>query len=198
MSSGRTRTYVEEYHRISAKTFRYMLKANPGFYKITNGKLSKEHQKFLLVHSRNSGRVIIFNFHGCKCSISLKLDNRSASNKLYLVCPECSKPRQHLYAVSNAYICRSCLQLNYACQSERKLARLARKIRKQRQNIWGADWPGLNNLCDSSFLWPKPKWMRFNTFEASTAKLRLLEEQYLKQSLKQFEKMFGAIHKQTN
>ncbi|PSW02562.1 hypothetical protein C9I89_18760 [Photobacterium lipolyticum] len=196
MSTERTRSYTEQYFRISAKTFRPMLNANPGIYRVGNSNLGQEHQIFRLIVSSNWGRAMIFNIQSRKHLIPLKLDNRSASNKLYLVCPYCSRQRQHLYAVSEAYACRTCLKLSYACQSECKLERLARKIRDIRKSIWGASCPGLNNLCDNSFLWPKPKWMRYNTFDTATAKLRLLERQYLKLSLEQFDRMFGEVGKQ--
>ena len=76
-----------------------------------------------------------------------------------------NKKRQHLYAVKNAYACRECLGLHYASQSERPQERLMRRIRKLRKELWGYDWPDVNNMFEQVDYWPKPKWMRWKTFK---------------------------------
>ncbi len=185
MTSTRTRQYTDQYSKISAQSVRSIL-CNTSSLCIVNNK----HQPSKLVANTNNKFILMLRIQNRTYAICLSLDCRSASKKLYLVCPYCGKQRQYLYLKAKTHGCRTCLGLNYACQSETKLARLARKIRKKRQLIWGDRWLGLNNLCDNSFLWPKPKWMRFRTFDANASELHQLEEQYLKLSLKQFEHLF--------
>jgi hypothetical protein len=177
---GRTqaRAYTGEYHRINAKVFKSLLTTPLGRYSISSEHLSDNHKKLDLKENKNGVRYITFTINDKPHHIVLKLDNRSASNKLYITCPYCQKQRQNLYAVKNAYGCRQCLGLHYASQSERPHERLMRRIRKLRKELWGYDWPEVNNMFENIYYWPKPKWMRWKTFEQKRDKITELEKKY--------------------
>jgi len=180
MGRSQSRHYTCEYHRIYAKSFKNMLEAKLGKYQIPNEQLSKEHRVFNLIETNSWGRVAEFNIKDKKIPIPLRIDKRSASNKLYLVCPYCQNQRQHLYAVTNTYGCRKCLDLQYACQSERPSERLARRIRKLRRVIWGNEPYDTVSLFDRSEWYPKPKWMRWKKFNRERGKIINLENKYWK------------------
>jgi hypothetical protein len=106
-----------------------------GNYSITSQYLSDEHRKIKLSENKNGVRYVTFTINNKPHHIALKLDNRSASNKLYITCPYCQKQRQSLYAIKYAYACRQCIGLHYASQSERPQERLMRRIRKLRKEL---------------------------------------------------------------
>ncbi|MBV1911968.1 MAG: hypothetical protein KUG78_21945 [Kangiellaceae bacterium] len=192
---GRTQTrhYTCEYFKISAISFKKLIDSPVGKYKINSEHLSKEHSNFNLITTERWKRVLIFRIKEKQIPVPLNIDKRSASNKLYLICPYCSQQRQHLYAVSNAYGCRKCLDLQYACQSERPAERLARRIRKLRREIWrNEDWLDTVNLFERCEWYPKPKWMRWEKFNRERDKITNLENRYWKLQepfMKQYAKM---------
>lgn len=190
---GRTQTrpYTGEYHRIHAKVFKPLLTTPLGRYSINSEYLSDNHCKLVLKENKNGVRYITFTINDKLHQIALKLDNRSASDKLYITCPYCQKQRQSLYAVKNAYSCRQCLGLHYASQSERPNERLMRRIRKLRTDLWGYDWPDVNNMFEQVYYWPKPKWMRWKTFEQKRNKITDLEKRYWPMAITQMKTTFG-------
>ena len=178
---SQSRHYTCEYFRIPALAFKKLLESPLGKYELTHEGLRKEHRVFNLIETNCWGRVAEFNIKGQKIPIPLKVDKRSASNKLYLICPYCRHQRQHLYAVTNAYGCRKCLDLQYACQSERPAERLSRRIRKLRRVIWGnVEWLDTVSLFERCEWYPKPKWMRWEKFNRERDKITNLENRYWK------------------
>ena len=186
-----TRAYMTEYHRISAKVFKSLLTVPIGDYSLNGDFLSSEHQKLKLTELDNGARLMTFIINNQPHQIALKLDNRSVSNKLYITCPYCQKQRQSLYVIKNAYACRECLNLHYASQSERSNERLMRRIRKLRKEVWGYDWPEINNMFQQVAYWPKPKWMRWKTFEQKRNKITELENRYWPMAITQMKSSFG-------
>lgn len=186
-----TRAYTTEYHQIKAIKFKTLLSKPLGKYSINAEHLGDEHQKFTLAENKNGVRFLTFTINDKPHHIALKLDNSSISNKLYLCCPYCQKQRQSLYAIKQAYACRQCIGLHYASQSEREHDRLARRIRKQRANLWGCDYPDRMNLMESSYWWPKPKWMRWKTFKQKRDEIKELEDRYWHISRTQLSSWFG-------
>ncbi|GAW96502.1 hypothetical protein [Colwellia marinimaniae] len=173
-----TRAYTGEYHRINANAFKSLLTTPLGSYSIDSEYLSANHRKLVLKENKNGVRYVTFTINDKPHKIALKLDNRSASNKLYITCPYCQKQRQHLYAIKHAYACRQCIGLHYASQSERPQDRLIRRIRKLRKELWGFDWPDVNNMFENIHYWPKPKGMRWKTFYMKRDKITELEKIY--------------------
>jgi len=161
---AQTRTYTSEYHRIHANVFKTLLTKPLGNYSITSDGLSNEHQTFKLTTLECGVRLTTFVINDNPHKIALIIDKRSASNKLYITCPYCHKQRQSLYAIKYAYGCLQCISLHYASPSERPNERLMRRIRKLRKELWGYDWPDVNNMFENVYYWPKPKWMRWKTF----------------------------------
>lgn len=173
-----SRNYTSEFKQLKAHVFRDMISAELRQYVLNGGDFSKEHSTFELIQSKEWGRVACFTIQGQKIPIPLKLDDRSASTKLYLLCPYCTLPRQSLYATKSTYACRICLNLHYASQSERKGERLARRIRKQRIKLWGYEHPEINDLTTSSKYFSKPMNMHFSTFSKNKDMIDELERSY--------------------
>jgi hypothetical protein len=190
---GRTqvRAYTGEYHRIYANVFKSLLTEPLGSYSINADHLNNDHKKLTLIENENGVRYITFSINDKPHKIALKLDNSSASNKLYITCPYCQKQRQSLYAIKYAYACRQCIGLHYASQSERPNERLMRRIRKLRKELWGYDWPDVNNMFENIYYWPKPKWIRWKTFEQKRNNITELEKKYWPMADIQMKTMFG-------
>jgi hypothetical protein len=68
-----------------------------------------------------------------------------------------------------------------------------RRIRKLRKELWGYDWPDVNNMFKKVLCWPKPKFMRWKTFEKKRNKIIELEEKYWPMATEQMEKTFNYI-----
>jgi hypothetical protein len=186
-----TRAYTGEYHRINANIFKSLLTTPLGSYSINSEYLSDNHQQLTLKENENGVRYVTFTINEKPHQIALKLDNRSASSKLYITCPYCQKQRQSLYAVKYAYGCRKCIGLHYASQSERPQDRLMRRIRNLRKELWGYDWPDVNNMFEPVVYWPKPKSMRWKTFEQKRNKIIELEKRYWPMAITQMKTTFG-------
>ena len=189
---AQTRAYTSEYHRINARVFKSLLTAPLGSYSLNAEHLSDDHQKLKLEENKHGIRYVTFIINSKPHKIALKLDNRSASNKLYITCPYCHKQRQSLYAIKYAYACRQCIGLHYASQSERPQERLMRRIRKLRKELWGYDWPDADNMFEQVAYWPKPKWMRWKTFEQKRNTITELEKRYWPVADAQMKVMFGV------
>ena len=187
------RAYTDGYRRIYANVFKSLLTASLGGYSLDGGNLSNEHKKLELIELDDNLRVMVFTINNTPHQIALKLDNSSVSNKLYISCPYCQEQRQHLYAIKSAYACRQCIGLHYASQSERPQQRLMRRIRKLRKELWGYDWPDVNNMFEQVCYWPKPKWMRWKTFEQKRNKIIELEKRYWPMAVSQMKTTFGDI-----
>lgn len=187
------RSYTSEYHRIFAKSFKNLVSVPLGNYSINADFLSVEHQKFKLTALECGVRLMTFTINDKVHKIALTPDKRSVSTKLYITCPYCQKPRQSLYVIKYAYVCRQCIGLEYASQSERPKERLIRRIRKLRKDLWGYDWPEVNNMFEQVEYWPKPKWMRWPTFEKKRNKIIELEKQYWPMGVEYMEKLFSSL-----
>lgn len=182
-----TRSYTGRYQRICAKRFKCLLDSPTGNYEMSGTGFSEEHCKFSLIECKEWYRVMVFTINERQVPVPLQTDNSSASNKLYLICPCCQKQRQHLYVLKALFACRECAGLHYGCQSERKLERLSRRIRKQRAKLWTNDIFGNNDLFEKSYWWPKPKGLHESTFQRKRNELIQLESEYWKLARKQLE-----------
>lgn len=189
-----TRLYTTERYRVDARAFKGMIAADLGFYQMGWEVLSDAHRNFELIDTREWGRVMLFEFNNHQHPVPLSIDDRSVSRKLYLICPYCTKQREHLYAMSYGWACRCCGRLHYPSQSEREEARLERRIRKLRFKVWGADWPDVYNLLESSCWWPKPKWMRKTTFEAYQKELNNLEDEHFQVLYQSISQIFPDLN----
>ena len=187
----RTRNYTCEYPRIFAKTFKALVELPLGEYNLSFNHFGEGHQKLKLRDNGEGIRYMTFNIHDKPHHIALKLDSRSASNKLYITCPYCRKSCQSLFAVKYAYACRACIGLHYPCQSERPQERLLRRIRKLRVALWGSDFIDVYNMFEDVSYWPKPKYMRWNTFEQKRSEILNLERQYWPMAIQGMKNIHG-------
>lgn len=190
------RVYTGQYYRIYAKYFKELLSAtvdnkNVQTYNINADWLDDGHSQFKLYETDEYPRVMIFKINEQKIPVPLQTDNRSISNKLYLICPYCGKQRQHLFVTKYSFKCRDCANLHYLSQSESKPDRLARRIRKIRAQVWPNNFPDRDNLFDQSYYWPKPKSWHYSRFEKIRAQLLKLETEYWQLHTDKLNRMFG-------
>lgn len=92
------RNYTCEYPRIFAKTFKALLELPLGEYNLSFDHFGDDHKKLTLRDNGQGVRYMTFNINDKPHHIALKLDSRSASNKLYITCPYCRESRQSLFA----------------------------------------------------------------------------------------------------
>ncbi|ELW7388866.1 hypothetical protein AB8939_17020 [Yersinia enterocolitica] len=95
----------------------------------------------------------------------------------WYVCPHCIKRVAKLYIGSKDIGCRECWKLHYKSQSGDGLDRMRMNIRRQRVAIWG-DGERVLNLFNHPETFPKPKGMRWETFERKLARLIASEQAY--------------------
>ena len=188
-SHKRTHNYTLEYRRIFARSFKNLLNGPLGDYQINADWLDEEKSKFKLIKCDEWPLLMLFNIKGVDTPIPLVTDSRSASTKLYLICPYCATQKQHLHVTKRTFACAKCLKLHYASQSESEQDRLARRIRKLRVKTWGRTWPEINNLFEGSFNWSKPNGLHESTFQCITMKLIALETRYWKISIAMMDRM---------
>ena len=67
-----------------------------------------------------------------------------------------------------------------------------RRIRKLRKELWGYDWPDVNNMFENVRYWPKPKRIHWKTFEPKRNKITELEKKYWPMVDVQMKAMFGS------
>lgn len=112
-------------------------------------------------------------------SVALRTDTTQAGYGVrhWYLCPHCCKRTAKLYISSKTLACRGCFGLHYASQSEDRLGRMRMMLRRQRYAIWG-NTEQTRNLTISLYLFPKPKGMRWETFDRKVARLMRYEEAY--------------------
>lgn len=64
-------------------------------------------------------------------------------------------------------------------------------MRKHRKDLWGFDWPDVNNMFENIHYWSKPKWIRWKTFELKRNKIIQLEKKYWPMVDAQMKTTFG-------
>lgn len=188
----RTRRYTGEYPRISAKSLKGLLQSPLGSYSLAYPNLPSCLNRFTLKEHELGVRYLEFETEKHTLEIGLICCNKSASSKLYLTCPFCQTNRQNLYIFKNGLACRQCLNLHYPSQSERKLERIGRRIRKLRRTLWG-NMVDLDNLFELSSYFPKPKYMRWKTFEQKRNVIINLESEYWAAWSDHFRKSWGDL-----
>lgn len=177
----RKRDYTVEYSKLPANTFKKLLTAPLGKYTYTTNTKSYPIE---LKQLKSGLRYMRLDCDGTQLEIGLIECDKSASNKLYITCPYCQVRRQHLHQFNRGFACRECLGLSYASQSEDKQQRIARRIRKLRQKVWG-NIEDINNLTVLSQRFRKPQNMHTSRFEKIQNQLVQLEDSYWSLSEKQ-------------
>jgi hypothetical protein len=89
--------------------------------------------------------------------------------RFYLACPPCERRVAKLYDVAGGWFtCRICGRVANRSQSQGAFERSLLRARKIRQRLGAAGSVG-------DALPPKPKWMRWQTYEALVAEVQALE-----------------------
>ena len=110
----------------------------------------------------------------------------------WYVCPHCVKRVAKLYIGKKDIGCRACWKLHYKSQSADKLDRMRMKIRQQRYAIWGNN-DLTNNLFNDIRMFPKPKGMRWATFDRKRAELSAMEMAYWQAFSPVVDRITGVI-----
>lgn len=79
------------------------------------------------------------------------------SQRIWFLCPKCSRRVAILYKASKYFLCRHCHNLTYSSQKESEADRLMRKVRKIRRRIGASE-----NLTKP--IMSKPKNMHWKTY----------------------------------
>ena len=112
----------------------------------------------------------------------------------WYVCPHCVKRVAKLYIGRKDIACRECWKLHYKSQSGDKLDRMRMSIRRQRYAIWGNN-DLTNNLFNRPNLFPKPKGMRWETFNRRLARLMQYELAYWRAFSPVVERITGVLER---
>lgn len=117
----------------------------------------------------------------------------------WYICPHCAKRVAKLYIGSKDIACRTCWNLHYASQSEDRLGRMHMELRRQRYAIWGNNEQTRNlaNNPRNSILFPKPKGMRWETFDQKVARLVRFESAYWQAFAPVVDKLCGQVYRKT-
>ncbi|HGO5654178.1 hypothetical protein QP231_03270 [Klebsiella pneumoniae] len=110
----------------------------------------------------------------------------------WYVCPHCTKRVAKLYIGRKDIGCRECWNLHYKSQSADRLDRMRIKIRQQRYAIWGNN-DLANNLFNDIRMFPKPKGMRWATFDRKRAELSVMEMAYWQAFSPVVDKITGRV-----
>lgn len=114
----------------------------------------------------------------------------------WYVCPHCMKRAAKLYIGKKDIGCRACWKLHYKSQSGDRLDRMRMKIRQQRYAIWGNN-DLTNNLFNDIRMFPKPKGMRWATFDRKRAELSAMEMAYWQAFSPVVDRITSVIERKT-
>ena len=109
-------------------------------------------------------------------------------------CPHCCRRMAKLYIGEKDIACRHCWGLHYESQSEDELARMRRDIRRQRYAIWG-NTAMTRNLTNYPNTFPKPKGMRWETYNRKLAALIFSENVYWRAFAPVVDRLCGKIQR---
>lgn len=107
-------------------------------------------------------------------------DNRTY--RMYFMCPVCGKRARYIYRKNESYSCRECAGLNYESQQKSGTDELLRKMRyivekKLEYAYWQCECPRV--MLPELLYIPKPRYMRWEKYEALIRDLRELQSKYL-------------------
>ena len=114
----------------------------------------------------------------------------------WYVCPHCIKRVAKLYIGKKDIGCRGCWKLHYASQSEDGLGRMRMKMRRQRYAVWG-NTEQTRNLANNPCSFPKPKGMRWDTFNKKVGVLVRYESVYWQAFSPVVDRITGVIERKT-
>lgn len=119
----------------------------------------------------------VMTINGVTRAIRITTTQAGYGVRQWYVCPHCGGRVAKLYIGEKDIACRKCWKLHYASQSEDRLGRMRRSIRSKRYAIWGNN-EKTRNLANHPYIFPKPKGMRWETFDRKVAELVQYEQAY--------------------
>lgn len=156
----------------------------------------------IYVHTESGTLYIIKQSSGCYTAkindfstlLNLTTTQAGYGTRYWYLCPHCYDRVAKLYIGQQDIACRKCWRFHYVSQSSGKLDRLRCNIRQQRVAIWG-DYELATNLFNHIALFPKPKGMRWKTFERKRTQLMADEAKYWKAFYPIVEQLTGRVNK---
>ncbi|EOH1014405.1 hypothetical protein AB3X31_13500 [Raoultella terrigena] len=171
---NRTRSYTTDLPRIGLPFLAHMRSrladAEPGTQLYTQTESGTLH-----IFRQADGYAMTIN--GVTRTIRTTTTQAGYGVRQWYVCPHCTKRVAKLYIGRKDIGCRECWNLHYKSQSADRLDRMRMKIRQQRYAIWGNN-DLANNLFNDIRMFPKPKGMRWATFDRKRAELSVMEMAY--------------------
>jgi len=184
--SNRTHEQAEHYFKVDSFAFNDFLKGDKYLYYKDRVIYPQGNGCIAYVPQTDRAEVC---FKGGYSALELsKVTNIDGiTQRLYFICPECGRRARYLYKKHNALICRKCAKLNYESQQRNGLDRMLCKMhaiveKKLGYAYWWREHPGviLPELQDV----PKPRYMRWEKYNALMQELRLLQRKYILAEMK--------------
>ena len=175
----RTRTRNFEFARLDSKSLKQYSKLNIGSSVNLSWSYSTTGEISLTARAirTESGLHIFHNDSNAGYIINIMQSQLTYGKRNWWVCPKCGNRCSILY-LNDYFKCRKCAGASYECQNGSRLDYLADKIREKRKKLWGSQHFYLDDLTENSEYLPKPKWMRWKTFNVERKKLLKFEKQY--------------------
>lgn len=186
---GRTRSYTTDLPRIGLPFLANM-----------RSRLADAEPDTQIYTQTESGMLYIFRqaesyamkINGVTRAMRITTTQAGYGVRYWYLCPHCCGRVAKLYIGEKDIACRKCWKLHYASQSEGRLARMRRDIRRQRFAIWGSN-EQTRNLFNQPHTFPKPKGMRWETFEQKVATLERSENAYFRAFAPVVDKICGMV-----
>lgn len=166
------RTY--EFPRFSINRHKLCAKAPLGYEFTITWQMDNDIQ---IDFKRVESGLVITNFKYPQ-KIPITQTQLTYGTRYWWLCPSCGRRCSILYLNKHGFNCRLCVKPSYESQNGYKLNHIESKIRKLRKQLWGTDAIEIDNLFDTSEWRPKPKWMRWHTFNRKRESLLRLELYY--------------------
>lgn len=170
----RTRTYTGDLPRIGLQ---FLVNTRRGLVDAQPGTQLYCHTEIGTLYISRQADSYAMTINGVMRSIRTTTTQAGYGVREWYVCPHCDSRVAKLYIGKKDIACRKCWRLHYASQSEDKLGRMRMELRRQRYAIWG-NTERTRNLANSPTLFPKPKGMRWETFDRKVARLMRCELAY--------------------
>lgn len=170
----RTRTYTSELPRIGLQ---YLASIRRGLVDAQPGTQLYCHTEIGTLYTFRLADSYAMTINGVTRPIRTTTTQAGYGVREWYVCPHCDSRVAKLYIGKKDIACRKCWGLHYSSQSEDLLGRMRMDLRRQRYAIWG-NTERTRNLANSPRLFPKPKGMRWETFNRRLARLMKCELAY--------------------
>lgn len=144
------------------------------------------------LHTMRQPDGYVMTINGVTRIIRISLTDAGYGVRQWYTCPHCGKRVAKLYIGKADIACRKCWNLHYTSQSEDRLGRMRMKIRRQRYAIWG-NTEQTRNLANDPCSFPKPKGMRWDTFNKKVAALVRYESAYWQAFTPVVDKICGRV-----